>query len=130
MRRTLHLQLRQSNTLGYYPPIPYRCIHIDVYAHSSRHNRPKKIIADVVYIYVKPIRNRKCVGRFASLLWHTYDFYASKSAPRRDFNCLHNWLLYGYYMNMVIARKFSLNILYLFSLARVNDRSLLRNAER
>jgi len=106
-----------------------------MYTHVHReYNRPKKIIADshadVVYIYVKPIRNRKCVGRFASLPWHTYDFYASKSAPRRDFNCLHNRLLYGYYMNMVIARKFSLNILYLFSLARVNDRSFLRNTER
>lgn len=106
-------------------------VHTSMYTRVHReYNRPKKIIADVIYIHVKLMRNRKCVGRFASLPWHTYDFYASKSIPHRDFNCLHNWLLYGYYVNMVIARKFSLNILHLFSLARVNDRSLPRNAKR
>lgn len=74
-------------------------ISANVRSFANTFNRRKSSNhADVVYIHVKLMRNRKCVGRFASLSWHTYDFYASKNVPHRVFNCLHNRLLYGYYI--------------------------------
>lgn len=54
-------------------------IHRRVRGFVREYNWPKKIIADVAYIRGKPMRNRKCVGRLASLPRHTYDFHASEA---------------------------------------------------